>query len=190
MWIRKKSNKRSDKVDTKIESKKLQEGDTYDSGIFQEIEEAFEEAGLNPRRFIDEGILTKNIGWTLYSDRYGAQQISCDGSWYDPEDEEELDESKKLQEHTECWLTETDPNNHRVKPFVDLFKKEYPDYKIDKLYLETVEGGWEPCVAYIESDGTTYRVFVGSLNDGMYMSNKDSVKIANNNYKSEYDYID
>ncbi len=99
IWIRESTKNGSDKVSSKLESKKLQEGDTYDSGIFQEIEEAFEDAGLNPRRFIDEGVLTKNIGWTLYSDKYGSQQISCDGSWYDPEDEEdELDESKKLKE--------------------------------------------------------------------------------------------
>lgn len=70
--------------------------DSYDSGIFYEIEQAFEEAGLNPIRFIDDGILTRNIGWTVSSNGV-SQQISCDGSWYDEDedDEEEYNESAK-----------------------------------------------------------------------------------------------
>lgn len=71
--------------------------DSYDSGIFYEIEQAFEEAGLNPIRFIDDGILTRNIGWTVSSNGV-SQQISCDGSWYDEdedEDDEEYNESLK-----------------------------------------------------------------------------------------------
>lgn len=81
-----------------VESK-LTEGDTYDKGIFQEIEQAFEAAGLRPSRFIDEGILTKNIGWTVTSPETGKrQQISCDGSWFDEDDEDdELDESKEVK---------------------------------------------------------------------------------------------
>ena len=71
--------------------------DSYNSGIFYEIEQAFEEAGLNPIRFIDDGILTRNIGWTVSSNGV-SQQISCDGSWYDEdedEDDEEYNESLK-----------------------------------------------------------------------------------------------
>jgi hypothetical protein len=76
--------------------------DSYDSGIFYEIEQAFEEAGLNPIRFIDDGILTRNIGWTVSSNGV-SQQISCDGSWYDEdedEDDEEYNESLK-EEYSE-----------------------------------------------------------------------------------------
>ena len=68
--------------------------DSYDKGIFYEIEQAFEEAGLNPVRFIDDGILTRNIGWTVSSNGQ-SQQISCDGSWYD---EDDLEESENLKE--------------------------------------------------------------------------------------------
>lgn len=76
------------------ESKKLTEGDTYDKGIFYEIEQALEDAGLNPSRFTDDGVLTRNIGWTVTSSETGeSQQITCDGSWYD----EELEESKKVE---------------------------------------------------------------------------------------------
>lgn len=118
-----------------------------------------------------------------------TQCSSVDAGKVDLVGQKDKKEEKKLQEHTESWLTLTPADNHRVKPFVDLFKKEYPNKNIDKLYLETIEGGWEPCVAFIESDGTTYRVFVGALNDGTYMSDQDSVKIANGNFKAEYDYI-
>ena len=78
-------------------SNKCLKEDSYDSGIFYEIEQAFEEAGLNPIRFIDDGILTRNIGWTVSSNGV-SQQISCDGSWYDEdedEDDEEYNESAK-----------------------------------------------------------------------------------------------
>ena len=82
-------------LEDKYEEEPLKE-DSYNTGIFQEIEQAFQEAGLNPTRFIDDGILTKNIGWTVYSPETGkAQQISCDGSWYD---EDDLEESEKLNE--------------------------------------------------------------------------------------------
>lgn len=82
------------------ESKKLTEGDSYNKGIFQEIEQAFMDADLNPSRFIDDGILTKNIGWTVTSPETGeSQQISCDGSWFDEDDD--LYESKKITEDVE-----------------------------------------------------------------------------------------
>lgn len=83
-------------------SNKCLKEDSYDSGIFYEIEQAFEEAGLNPIRFIDDGILTRNIGWTVSSNGV-SQQISCDGSWYDEdedEDDEEYNESLK-EEYSE-----------------------------------------------------------------------------------------
>ena len=65
-------------------TKKAMKEDSYDSGIFQEIEEALYEAGLQPSRFVDDGVLTKNIGWTVTSSETGeSQQLTCDGSWLD-----------------------------------------------------------------------------------------------------------
>ena len=85
------------------ESKSKLQEDSYDKGIFNEIEQAFEEAGLQPSRFSNDGILTRNIGWTITSPETGKhQQISCDGSWYDEdEDDEELDENKKITDESE-----------------------------------------------------------------------------------------
>lgn len=100
-----------------------------------------------------------------------------------------INESKKLQEHTESGLELTDVNNHRVKPFVDYFKDSYPTANITKLWLEVIEGGWEPCVAFIEANGKIYRVYIAELNNGIYMSDTNSIKLTNSNFKSEYDYV-
>ena len=60
--------------------------DSYESGIFYEIEEALREAGLNPARFNENGIMTNNIGWTVTGEDGTEQQITCDGSYLDDEE--------------------------------------------------------------------------------------------------------
>lgn len=60
--------------------------DSYESGIFYEIEEALREAGLNPTRFNENGIMTNNIGWTVTGEDGTKQQITCDGSYLDDEE--------------------------------------------------------------------------------------------------------
>ena len=60
--------------------------DSYESGIFYEIEEALREAGLNPVRFNENGIMTNNIGWTVRGEDGTEQQITCDGSYLDDEE--------------------------------------------------------------------------------------------------------
>ena len=60
--------------------------DSYESGIFYEIEEALREAGLNPVRFNENGIMTNNIGWTVTGEDGTEQQITCDGSYLDDEE--------------------------------------------------------------------------------------------------------
>ncbi len=78
-------------------AKKAMKEDSYDSGIFQEIEEALYEAGLQPSRFVDDGVLTKNIGWTVTSSETGeSQQLTCDGSWLDESLKEAVDGEFKV----------------------------------------------------------------------------------------------
>lgn len=70
------------------EDKKLCE-EKYEDEEFQALETVFDEAGFNPERFPDAGVLTKNLGWIL--DVEGETiYLSCDGTW--------LDESKALKE--------------------------------------------------------------------------------------------
>lgn len=74
------------KVNTAKNSATNLNEDSYESGIFYEIEEALREAGLNPVRFNENGIMTNNIGWTVRGEDDTEQQITCDGSYLDDEE--------------------------------------------------------------------------------------------------------
>ena len=63
------------------ESKTIKTEDTYEDGIFYEIEAALMEAGLNPVRFTESGVMTNNLGWTVTGEDGTEQQITCDGSY-------------------------------------------------------------------------------------------------------------
>ena len=67
--------------ETKEEGKTIKTEDTYEEGIFYEIEAALAEAGLNPVRFTEDGVLTNNLGWTVRGKDGTKQQITCDGSY-------------------------------------------------------------------------------------------------------------
>ena len=91
-------------VNVKMESKSIKTEDTYEEGIFYEIEAALAEAGLNPVRFSESGVMTNNLGWTVTGEDGTEQQITCDGSY--------LTESKdlKTEESTEEVETEETQN--------------------------------------------------------------------------------
>lgn len=80
------------------ESKTIKTEDTYETGIFYEIEAALMEAGLNPVRFSESGVMTNNLGWTVTGEDGTEQQLTCDGSY--------LTESKDLK--TEKVVEEDD----------------------------------------------------------------------------------
>lgn len=77
--------------ETVNESKSIKTEDTYEEGIFYEIEAALTEAGLNPVRFSESGVMTNNLGWTVTGEDGTEQQITCDGS-YLTETENKLEE--------------------------------------------------------------------------------------------------
>lgn len=86
------------KDNVKTENKTIKTEDTYETGIFYEIEAALMEAGLNPVRFSESGVMTNNLGWTVTGEDGTEQQITCDGSY--------LTESKDLK--TEKVVEEDD----------------------------------------------------------------------------------
>lgn len=88
----------SDMKERVFESKSIMKEDTYETGIFYEIEAALMEAGLNPVRFTEDGVMTNNLGWTVRGKDGTKQQITCDGSY--------LTESKDLK--TEKVVEEND----------------------------------------------------------------------------------
>lgn len=69
------------KVNIKTETKTIKTEDTYEEGIFYEIEAALMEAGLNPVRFSESGVMTNNLGWTVTGEDGTEQQLTCDGSY-------------------------------------------------------------------------------------------------------------
>ena len=106
-------------VETKVEeSKTVKTEDTYEDGIFYEIEAALMEAGLNPVRFTEDGVLTNNLGWTVRGKDGTKQQITCDGSYLS----ESLSTENKLQEAsqqvpgTEIKKAADEENNKEVSP--------------------------------------------------------------------------
>lgn len=98
-------------VNVKMESKSIKTEDTYEEGIFYEIEEALKDAGLNPVRFTEDGVMTNNLGWTVTGEDGTQQQITCDGSY--------LTESKGLkteesEEEVETQETQNTTNADRL----------------------------------------------------------------------------
>lgn len=119
--------KKINKTDIKkVESKKLTE-DSYSEGIFADIEEALENAGLDVSRYTDDGMLTKNIGWTV-SNENGKAYITCDGSYLEESKDAELFKKKinktdiKKVESKEK-VEEKEPKRHIINK-VDLRKTE------------------------------------------------------------------
>ena len=88
----------SDMKERVFESKSIMKEDTYETGIFYEIEAALMEAGLDPVRFSESGVMTNELGWTVTGEDGTEQQLTCDGSY--------LTESKDLK--TEKVVEEND----------------------------------------------------------------------------------
>ena len=80
-------------VDDLQESKKLNE-ERYNDDAYYEIEEALSRAGLDPQRYNDYGVLTKNLGWVVHSNGKTVY-LTCDGTWL-----EESLQPKKLGQKT------------------------------------------------------------------------------------------
>lgn len=133
------------------EKKEIKTEDKYGEGIFGEIENALEEAGLNPSRFSDDGTLTKNIGWTVYGSNGEKQQISCDGSW--------LEEGKLLE--SDGWIafyngnkveiTKDEANDLWGAKQVAIKKLNVPK---SKTSLVAVEPAYNESKTLLESDAT------------------------------------
>lgn len=92
--------------ETKEEDKTIKTEDTYEEGIFYEIEEALREAGLNPVRFTEDGVMTNNLGWTVTGEDGTQQQITCDGSYLTESKSEEVTVGNIKQKAQELLPTE------------------------------------------------------------------------------------
>lgn len=98
-------------VNVKMESKSIKTEDTYEEGIFYEIEEALRDAGLNPVRFTEDGVMTNNLGWTVTGEDGTEQQITCDGSYLTESKDLKTEES---EEEVETEETQNTTNEDRL----------------------------------------------------------------------------
>ena len=97
--------------ETKEEGKTIKTEDTYEEGIFYEIEEALRDAGLNPVRFSESGVMTNNLGWTVTGEDGTEQQITCDGSYLTESKDLKTEES---EEEVETEETQNTTNEDRL----------------------------------------------------------------------------
>lgn len=97
--------------ETKEEGKTIKTEDTYEEGIFYEIEEALRDAGLNPVRFTEDGVMTNNLGWTVTGEDGTEQQITCDGSYLTESKDLKTEES---EEEVEIEETQNTTNEDRL----------------------------------------------------------------------------
>lgn len=72
----------SDRYADVNESEKLLKEDSYEEGIFQDVEEALDNAGFHTERYSDAGVMTKNLGWIIRNSN-GELYLTCDGTWLD-----------------------------------------------------------------------------------------------------------
>lgn len=101
-------------VNVKMESKSIKTEDTYEEGIFYEIEEALRDAGLNPVRFTEDGVMTNNLGWTVTGEDGTEQQITCDGSYLAESKDLKTEESEEEVETEETEETQNTTNEDRL----------------------------------------------------------------------------
>lgn len=97
--------------ETKEEGKTIKTEDTYEEGIFYEIEEALRDAGLNPVRFTEDGVMTNNLGWTVTGEDGTEQQITCNGSYLTESKDLKTEES---EEEVETEETQNTTNEDRL----------------------------------------------------------------------------
>ena len=149
------------------EAKTKKTEDSYDEGVFYEIEEALRDAGLNPVRFVEEGVLTNNLGWTVTGEDGTRQQLTCDGSYLT-----ENNKCKKVEEDT----TQDEENEQKYNDVLDITgimidsPQEQEDCEIIKTYIKnhpekSAEEVAELYKDYLEYEDTTIIVESKCLNE-------------------------
>lgn len=87
----------------------------YDESIFASIENALTDSGLDVTRYVDAGMMTKNIGWVV-SNSEGEVNLTCDGTYLS-----EGDHHSKECNCKECQLNRL---NERVENLKERCSKD------------------------------------------------------------------
>lgn len=176
--------------ETKEEDKTIKTEDTYEGGIFYEIEEALRDAGLNPVRFTDNGVMTNNLGWTVTGEDGTEQQITCDGSYLTESKDLKTEES---EEEVETEETQNTTNEDRLPVEGDnievIVTENSVGYLLRGLIIDKnnkqfqyVQGQTLPLGKYKRVSKNTMRNTVKQLQDEEYTEykGKDSISLEEN----------
>lgn len=176
--------------ETKEEDKTIKTEDTYEGGIFYEIEEALRDAGLNPVRFTDNGVMTNNLGWTVTGEDGTEQQITCDGSYLTESKDLKTEES---EEEVETEETQNTTNEDRLPVEGDnievIVTENSVGYLLRGLIIDKnnkqfqyVQGQTLPLGKYKRVSKNTMRNTIKQLQDEDYTEykGKDSISLEEN----------
>lgn len=176
--------------ETKEEDKTIKTEDTYEEGIFYEIEEALRDAGLNPVRFTDNGVMTNNLGWTVTGADGTEQQITCDGSYLTESKDLKTEES---EEEVETEETQNTTNEDRLPVEGDnievIVTENSVGYLLRGLIIDKnnkqfqyVQGQALPLGKYKRVSKNTMRNTIKQLQDEEYTEykGKDSISLEEN----------
>lgn len=177
-------------VNVKMESKSIKTEDTYEEGIFYEIEAALTEAGLNPVRFSESGVMTNNLGWTVTGEDGTEQQITCDGSYLTESKDLKTEES---EEEVETEETQNTTNEDRLPVEGDnievIVTENSVGYLLRGLIIDKnnkqfqyVQGQALPLGKYRRVSKNTMRNTIKQLQDEEYTEykGKDSISLEEN----------
>ena len=176
--------------ETKEEDKTIKTEDTYEGGIFYEIEEALRDAGLNPVRFTDDGVMTNNLGWTVTGEDGTEQQITCDGSYLTESKDLKTEES---EEEVETEETQNTTNKDRLpvegNGIEVIVTENSVGYLLRGLIIDRnnkqfqyVQGQTLPLGKYKRVSKNTMRNTIKQLQDEEYTEykGKDSISLEEN----------
>ena len=122
-----------------LDETKLNE-EKYSDEEFEIIENALYDAGLEPSRFNDMGILTKNLGWVVNANGKTIY-LSCDGTWLDENKKQEQPKQKVNEALQVLGSLEDYSPSPSAKPLYDLIVSEGMLDELDKVLREIYQDG-------------------------------------------------
>lgn len=188
--------------------------DSYDEDIFQTIENALYDAGLDVTRYTDAGMLTKNLGWCV-SNSEGEVQLTCAGTYLDESSkltESDLADYNKLKQEvdtvvhnvfdgTDFTVSNVDINDGKLLFTVTAFgpsdnedgsEEMTREVELDVPELNYLDAVSEACQDWMSAHSTPDAFYESALNESKVGSQEmkydliDAVKNCLKRYKSSF----
>lgn len=163
--------------------------DSYEKGIFKDIEDALVDAGFDVQRYSDAGMMTNNLGWVI-SNSEGEVQLTCAGTYLSEGTLKEssfetpcVDDGSELAKKYNLRVTSKRNTHDTTTPFTctftgnrqdieNMIKTEFNtgDEKLNKKILADIKES----VSVATSDGST----VDTQDAASVQSNDGSVTVV------------